>query len=182
MPTIYIDMDGVVADFERAARQIIKVEAGELHKDKNNYWPREQWEQLLAYPHLYRILHKMPDADRMIALARGFRDELGWDLRMLTAIPRKNDFPFVFQDKIAWMQEYYPDIPVFFGPYSEDKHRFCQTHQDILVDDRVSNCEEWRQAGGRAVLVEEACYEQALADLKILLYQARAKIFLFKSE
>lgn len=174
MKTIYIDMDGVVADFERAARKIINVDPGELHKDSNNYWPRDQWEQLLAHPHLYRNLAKMPKADEMMALARRFRDELGWTLRMLTAIPRKNDIPFVFEDKIDWMREYYPDVPVFFGPYSEDKQNFCQ-FGDILVDDRQSNIYEWGVRGGIGILVTEHAYDEALNKLHTLFEETKRK-------
>lgn len=164
MNTIYLDMDGVLADFEKTAKQIIKPVDGELHKDSQSYWPRDQWEQLLAYPHLYRQLDKMPQADVMVQIARRFRDDLGWNLRALTAIPRRNDIPFVFEDKIDWMRKHYADIPVFFGPYSEDKHRFCQPG-DILVDDRLSNIEQWRAASGLAVLVEEDRYSYAIEQL-----------------
>jgi hypothetical protein len=37
-----------------------------------------------------------------------------------------------------------------FGPYSKDKHMHCQPG-DILIDDRLSNVEEWRTAGGIAI-------------------------------
>ena len=164
MPTIYLDMDGVLADFESNAKRIIKPVEGEIHKDSQSYWPRDQWEQLLAYPHLYKMLDKMPKADDMVVLARRFRDELGWELRALTAIPRRNDIPFVFHDKIEWMQDFYPDIPVFFGPYSEDKHNFCKVG-DILVDDRPSNITEWQECSGIGVLVKENAYDQALEEV-----------------
>lgn len=167
-------MDGVVADFERAAREIVNVAPEDLHKDINSYWPRDQWLQLVAVPHLYRNLHKMPKADEMMALARRFRDELGWNLRMLTAIPRKNDIPFVFEDKIDWMRAYYPDVPVFFGPYSEDKQNFCR-FGDILVDDRPSNIHEWEVKGGVAVHVKEHAYDEALEKLAALFEENKRK-------
>jgi hypothetical protein len=83
---------------------------------------------------------------------------------MLTAIPNKNDMFMVIQDKIDWVNDYFPDIRVQFGPYSEDKHQHCSPG-DILVDDRTSNCDEWRTAGGIAVKVNSGDYAQALHRL-----------------
>ena len=48
------------------------------------------------------------------------------------------------------VNEHFPNIPVFFGPFSYDKYRHCASPEDILIDDRTSNCEEWISAGGKA--------------------------------
>jgi 5'(3')-deoxyribonucleotidase len=84
----------------------------------------------------------------------------------LTAMPKGNDVPWAFWDKMLWAQEYFPDIAVHFGPYSTDKWQHCNPG-DILVDDRVDNCNSWEEAGGAAVLVTED-YEQALQQLQVL--------------
>ena len=172
MPTIYIDMDGVVADFDTVARQIMQATHEEQqHAMETGRWPDHKWREILKEQNFYRILPKMPKADQMMALAFRFRDELGWRLRMLTAIPRKNDFPECFQDKFDWMAENYPGVRIMFGPYSEDKQHHCHPG-DILVDDRISNCREWTAAGGTAVRVS-ADYDLALSQLAELLEQYR---------
>jgi hypothetical protein len=53
-------------------------------------------------------------------------------------------------DKVNWAAEHFPGIPVFLGPFSHDKWRYCKGPNDILIDDRHSNCSEWIAAGGRA--------------------------------
>jgi hypothetical protein len=55
--------------------------------------------------------------------------------------------PFAAWDKVLWAIERFERIPVLFGPFSHDKWRHC-TPGDILIDDRTSNCSEWRSAGG----------------------------------
>jgi hypothetical protein len=65
-------------------------------------------------------------------------------------VPKGNDVKWAFYDKVMWAQKYYPNIPVHFGPYSVDKWHHCQLG-DILIDDRASNIEEWRAAGGIAI-------------------------------
>jgi 5'(3')-deoxyribonucleotidase len=165
--TIHIDMDGVVADWDRAATEWLKtehpVDSAGVQEER---WPPHLWEQLRTIPHFYRNLPKMARADDMITLARKFRDELGWNLVMLTAIPRGNDVFECFDDKFHWMQERYPDIPVHFGPYSQDKQDHVKKPGDILVDDRRDNCEQWEYKGGVAVRVLKRDYDQALEDLE----------------
>jgi hypothetical protein len=70
-------------------------------------------------------------------------------LAFLTAIPDNNSVPYAIYDKVTWADTHFPGIPVFFGPYSSDKQVHCRFN-DILIDDRKSNCEEWRSAGGIA--------------------------------
>lgn len=169
MPRIFIDMDGVVADFDSEARKIMNLTDEEVAlAQASGRYPDEKWALIRSYQNFYRNLPKMPKADGMINVGRSFRNLLGYELRMLTAIPKDNDFPQAFSDKMLWMQERYPDITVWFGPYSTDKHQHCTGPEDILIDDRSSNIDEWRAAGGKAVHVTED-YEQAIRDaLKIL--------------
>lgn len=165
MPTIYLDMDGVLADFNTAARLHFNASKEEqAAADEAGRWPKERWATIRDQVHFYRNLPKMPQADELVALARRFRDELGWELRVLTAIPHNNDMHEVFQDKFEWMGEHYPDIKLHFGPYSKDKHLHARPG-DILVDDRVSNCTEWAAAHGIAVKVNSGRYQEALDRL-----------------
>jgi 5'(3')-deoxyribonucleotidase len=161
---IYIDMDGVVADFNRNATLVL----GHDKQDINSKWSDAEWDKVKQLPHFYRTLPLMPRASEMMDLALRFRDSLGYELRMLTAIPQNNDMPDCIHDKIDWMADYWPDIRVHFGPYSEDKQNHCTGPNDILVDDKPSNIEEWRARGGRAVEVT-ADYELALTELRAIL-------------
>ena len=162
--TIYLDMDGVVADWDIKAQEVL----GKPRSSVNGRWPDSDWNRLRDYPHYYRHLDKMPQADELVDLARRFRDELDWDLYFLTAIPHDNDVPDAFQDKVEWAQEHYPDIRVRFGPYSVDKQDHCRPG-DILVDDRPDNCSQWRARGGIAVRVLDDAYTSALKELAEIL-------------
>ena len=148
MSTFFLDMDGVVADWVENAARVI----GRRLYDSDVYYSHDEWNSLRADAHIFRNLPMMPRCEELVALARQYRDVLGWELNFLTAIPHNNDVPWTFYDKMLWVGERFPDIPVHFGPYSEDKHRHC-TPGDILVDDRGSNCTEWRAAGGIAIKV-----------------------------
>lgn len=162
-------MDGVLADFNTAARNYLRATAQEEQEaERHGRWPEHKWRSLVLAPNFYRHLPKMPQADELIKLALRFRDDLGWEVRILTAIPTNNEVPDVFQDKFDWMHEYYPGIRLCFGPYSTDKYKHAQPG-DILVDDRDSNCRDWSATGNRAVRVLSQDYQSALDELTEIL-------------
>jgi 5'(3')-deoxyribonucleotidase len=145
MKTLYLDMDGVVADFDEYAESILGSLPGH-----NGIYPDEEWNKIAANPRLYRDLKKTSYADRLVDECRDLAATKSYALIFLTAVPKGNDVKWSFYDKVVWAQNYFPDIPVHFGPFSKDKWQHCQPG-DILIDDRPSNIHEWRVAGGIAI-------------------------------
>lgn len=146
MSTIFLDMDGVVADFDAVARKII----GYSHP-AHERWPDSDWAKLRSHPRFYSELPLMPDAHELVNTVMDWAAQHDRDVRFLTAIPQDNDFPWAIQDKITWAQKHFGNIPVWFGPYSHDKRHHARPG-DILIDDRASNIQEWREAGGTGIL------------------------------
>jgi 5'(3')-deoxyribonucleotidase len=152
---IYLDMDDVVADWIPSARAIV-----------NRDWTYgsdrvsdEDWNKVRAKHRFYRDLPIKDGAFELVQFCRdAVANGLASDLRFLTALPHNNDVPYAAYDKVLWATERFERIPVLFGPYSYDKHKHCQPG-DILIDDRVSNCEEWKAAGGLSHIYRtwEAC-------------------------
>jgi hypothetical protein len=150
MLNIYVDMDDVVADFTAAARNIV----GHWDRGQERI-PEEQWNQLKQYQRLYRSLPVRQGAKELMTWLEAYcKRNPGVGLYFLTAVPRNNDVPWAFNDKMWWAYDHFPNVPVFFGPYSREKHKRCQPG-DILIDDRISNCSEWHAAGGIAYQYNE---------------------------
>ncbi len=166
MPTIYLDMDGVVADFDTATSKII----GRSHST-NEPWPPADWAKLRPYQRLYLDLPLMPDAKQLVESVMELANKHDYEVRFLTAVPKDNDFPWAFQDKMIWKQKHFGDIPIWFGPYSADKH-FRSKSGDILIDDRTSNIDEWTQAGGVGIL-HNGDVNQSLDKLRTILQMAQ---------
>jgi len=144
MTTLYLDMDGVVADFDEYAARTLGVPPSE------GVYPDDIWNKLAANPRIYQDLIKTPYADQLVFRCSLIARQLQYDLKFLTAVPKGNDVPWAFYDKVYWARHNFPTIPVMFGPYSKDKWRHCRPG-DILIDDRRSNIDEWRVAGGIAI-------------------------------
>lgn len=169
---LYLDMDGVVADWNRGAEEFLGVKRPVTDVNPDGRWNHEQWQLIKDNERFFSTLPLMNHAHELVRVARKFRNELGYELLFLTAIPRDNDHPWAFQDKVYWARDYFPDVPVHFGPYSHDKWRHCKPN-DILVDDRASNITEWRNHGGIAIRVLNDDLVPAIKELEALYEQHR---------
>lgn len=145
MRTIYLDMDGVVADFDEYAKRTLGVPPSQ------GIYPNDIWNQLASNDRIYRDLVLCKEANTLVESIREIALANKIYIKFLTAVPKGNDVPWAFYDKVEWAQKYFPGIPVMFGPFSKDKHTHCKP-DDILIDDRLSNIEEWASAGGHAIL------------------------------
>jgi len=145
MLTLYIDMDGVVADFDEYAHRALGF------PPSAGIYPDDKWRQLAKNPRLYRDLIPTSYAHELYQECVKFCLRNNYKWAFLTAVPKGNDVKFAFYDKVEWAQKHFPGVPVFFGPFSKDKHQHCKPG-DILIDDRTSNVEEWRAVGGFAIL------------------------------
>lgn len=159
MTTLYLDMDGVVADFDEYAARTLGL------PPSSGIYPDEIWYKLASNKRLYRDLKTTSYAYELVRFCIKFCLQKNYEYAFLTAVPKGNDVPWAFYDKMMWAQKYFPGTPVMFGPYSKDKYVHCQPG-DILIDDRTSNIEEWRVAGGLGILHREL--DDTLAQLSKL--------------
>lgn len=159
MTTLYLDMDGVVADFDEYAARTLGVPPSE------GIYPDEVWYKLADNARLYRDLIKTTYADDLVAYCKQFTAQRDYELKFLTAVPKGNDVPWAFHDKVNWAALHFPTIPVMFGPFSKDKHVHCKPG-DILIDDRSSNIVEWLGKGGHGILHRD--YPTTMSMLKCI--------------
>ena len=145
MRTIYIDMDGVVADFDSYVSALLGRPIG---------WGATQdltdveWERLASVDRLYFQMPLMPDATKLIAYIKSLSTR--FHVQFLTAVPRRSTIPSAKDDKQAWIDKYFPGMRMDIGPYSHHKQKWCKPG-DILIDDRPSNIEQWTAGGGIAI-------------------------------
>lgn len=160
MSSIYLDMDGVVADFDGYAHQLLGLGPSE------GKYPETVWEKLIENPRLYRDLKLTYYATQLHDFCTKLAEKLDYRVAFLTAIPKKNDVQYAMHDKVEWAQKYFPNTPVFFGPYSRDKQNHCRPG-DILIDDRTDNIRDWKAVGGIGILHRE--FDRTVSELDSLL-------------
>jgi 5'(3')-deoxyribonucleotidase len=160
MRTIWLDMDGVFADFEVVANSILGREIGWETNDITS----EEWSKLASVPNLYRNLPVMPGSTELMQAVLEFSDE--FEIKFLTAIPRVKTMPSARNDKKEWIEENFPGFEVEFGPYSKDKWKHSK-FLDVLIDDKPSNVFDWFTRGnGVSILHKGINFDKTIKLLK----------------
>jgi len=136
--TLYIDLDGVMADFDGAFPAIFGLDHRSLADD-------EMWGHINSHPSFFRDLPPMAGALDF------FRSVEHLNPVILTACPKSN-YPHVAAQKRAWVRAHLSQtclvLPVLGG-----RHKPLFMHQagDVLIDDFGKNCAAWTAAGGIAI-------------------------------
>lgn len=133
-PKLFLDCDGVLADFNAGARKLLgmEVDVFERRHGKGAFW-----RQLARADGFYASLPKMPDADRLFDAVRHL------DPTILTGLPMGN---WAAPQKVAWAAEHFPGVPIITC-MARDKHRHMKG-SDVLVDDSERHMAAWVEAGG----------------------------------
>lgn len=144
-PTIWFDLDGVLADFDKAANRVL---GGDHYRYTFVYGDDLLWQRLHSSGSFFANMEMMPGAQMML-------DHVDIDrVKVLTALP-KTETDRVRQQKEEWVWSWLPgDVPVVTC-FTKDKPNFCQPG-DILIDDRAVNMKAWEEKGGRFILHTDA--------------------------
>ena len=131
---LYLDLDGVLADFDSHAEKLVLASGKRVTNEK------EWWNILKADQNFFYNLKPMSYAMAILKAAHAVTP----NVQILTALPAKHTFPNAEEDKRRWVEKYLgKSMKVNFGPYSKDKWKHAKPG-DILVDDRLSNIQEWK--------------------------------------
>lgn len=136
--TLYIDLDGVMADFDASFPAIFGLDHRTLDDDV-------LWMHINGHPSFFRDLPPMSGAVEF------FRSVEHLQPVILTACP-KSSYSVAAQQKRAWVREHLSAtclvLPVLGGV---NKPLFMHQAGDVLIDDFEKNCVAWTRAGGLAV-------------------------------
>ena len=148
---IQIDMDGVLADFEKRACELL---VSDKVYDKKAMWSAIK-HHIRNGGRFWYELEKMHLVDEMLDLiiTLGKRNEI------LTATGYEDT---AAQDKRDWVSEHTPGFRVNLVRSSKDKALYAQPHI-LLIDDREKSIEPWIAAGGVGIL-----HTDALSTMRIL--------------
>ncbi|HEX2617858.1 MAG TPA: hypothetical protein VHL57_09970, partial [Flavobacteriales bacterium] len=146
---LFLDCDGVLADFERGAADLLGVPAAAYQA---KYGPGGFWKRLATAPEFYTRLQLMPDALELYEAVRHV------DPIILTGLPIGK---WAEPQKRAWAEAHFPGVQVI-TTLARHKSQYC-TPGDVLVDDNDKYRNVWEEAGG--VFVMHTSAAASLAEL-----------------
>ena len=151
-PTVYLDMDGVLADFFGGIEKMYGVENWkQLTNDKTKDLKKEVINRITGSD-FFATLPKFPTADELIALVKKFT---GGTFSINTS-PLRGDHENSGKYKKVWIANNIetPAEVVVTGrkeTYAKDK---ASGTPNILIDDRPVNIQKWQAAGGHGILYQ----------------------------
>lgn len=146
---LYLDCDGVLADFDAGAKAILGLPP-KAYMDRHGIG--RFWQQLARAPDFYGSLPLMPGAMRLFEAVKHL------DPIILTGLPRGN---WAADQKVRWAADHFPGTRII-TVMAVDKRNHC-TAGDVLVDDTLKHRHLWEGAGGIFIHYRDA--DQALAEL-----------------
>jgi hypothetical protein len=155
--TIFLDMDGVLADFDRSAEAILGMPATQFEQ---RHGTPAFWATLRRRaPNLYAELPLMADARD---LWDGVRALTGQEPVILTGVPRWGD---AADQKRRWAAEHFPGAVVITG-FAANKSEHARPG-DVLIDDRPRYRDRWEARGG--VFIVHRTAAESLDELRRVL-------------
>ena len=159
---IYVDMDGVVADFDTRFRDL----SGMAPRDFENKYGKKAFWDLIDEENKVKFwvgIPPMPGATELINFVSKH------DYEMLTAPSIKKQSRL---GKNLWIRNHtgdiFPSKPKVNFKAAKEKHLIkpSLTKKDILIDDRAATIDNWNAAGGNGILYKSA--PQVISILKKL--------------
>lgn len=132
MPQIYVDMDGVLADFDTGYRTMIGPMGG---KDADDV----DWNLVRNYPDFYAALPPMPDFEELWTALEVYNPII------LTGVP--TNVPEARDNKLAWATKHIGSHVRMIGCKSKDKCLHGK-QGDVLIDDWEKYKHLWIGMGG----------------------------------
>jgi hypothetical protein len=151
-PTVYLDMDGVLADFFGGVEKLYGVSHWkELTADKSKDLKKEVIDRITGTD-FFATLPKFPTADGLIDLVKKFT---GGTFSINTS-PLRGDHENSGKYKKVWISNNIetPAEIIVTGrkeTYAKDK---ASGTPNILIDDRPINIQKWQAAGGYGILYQ----------------------------
>lgn len=159
---IFLDMDGVLADFNGAMIKHFGVPFDQVGGGD----AKERWRLISSeLPDVYANLDTLPDADALVAAVTEVCVEYDAIPGILTAIPKYGRLPNAQKHKYEWTRVRWPHLCKNFniGPFAVDKQKHARPGH-ILIDDSELNIPQWQACGGYGILHVSA--ENSIQQLK----------------
>jgi hypothetical protein len=169
---LYIDMDGVICDFERRYNELYHSNPEVCFPDSasNNQKKKQYlkyWNEFVEGGN-FATLDPMPDWDNGFGYLWSLSIETNLKIYVLTSTARSEYFEILATHKMNWLRENDIDFEPIFVPGKRFKKIYAAP-DSILVDDTKKNYYDWVANGGIGILHEN--WEKTINSLEKILFE-----------
>jgi len=159
MITLYLDMDGVLADFHKA---YLKIDTG---------WDKKKFRQAVIEHKIFEDLDFMPNAQKLL----NHVCRLPVNIEILTSMGTFDPFQgnAAKEQKQKWLNKHNLPWKANFVRCKEEKAQYATSHS-ILIDDSIGCITPFNAKGGHGILHLDSKSQETLDTLDGLLLQIPA--------
>ena len=147
---LYLDCDGVLADFDSGAAAVLGMNPKAYEK---RHGPGRFWAKLARAPDFYFGLPLLDGAMELFEAVKPL------DPIILTGLPRGG---WAADQKVRWAAKHFPGTRII-TTLARDKRKHAR-EGDVLVDDQIRHAHLWEEVGG--VFIHHRGVEETLERLK----------------
>ena len=147
---LFLDCDGVLADFDAGAFQLLGMAPRDF-QDKHG--AGKFWARLARHPDFYGTLPLMPQAMELFEAVRHL------DPVILTGLPMGK---WAAPQKVRWAARHFPGVKII-TTMARDKRNHAKPG-DVLVDDQIKHRHLWEEMGG--IFIHHQTVERTLQELR----------------
>lgn len=156
---VFLDMDGVLADFTSGMHKAIGVDYDPLAPWPYRFGPEGwDWNKEIGWPFEdmsrlcdYNFWEQLPWTRDGRGILRIVLSHVDIDRITLLSTPMPN--PMSESGKVAWIKKNLPEYLKRMVLCREKKSILAKIPGAVLIDDNDSNIEQWEDAGGYGILV-----------------------------
>ena len=151
---LFLDCDGVLADFDTYVEPIVGEETNFAGVQRD---VPGMWEKIYAHDDFYARLPLMADAMELFEAVQHLNPII------LTGVPRyKLDEGWSARQKLKWADQYFPDLEIITC-LSANKRDHMEAG-DVLVDDNLQYKDLWVEHGG--IFIHHRSAASSIAELR----------------
>ena len=151
---LFLDLDGVFADFDTSFKNIMKSETDKKVFYKKLHYIKDFWSSLGLLPNALNFWNEVKDYSPVI----------------LTGIVASDTY--CIPQKRQWVRKNLSDIFVITCNPKEKWKYMVPNKVNILIDDKQENCDKWIEHGGEAILYTDDNWKQIFDQLKFIIEES----------
>ena len=152
---IYLDMDGVIADFHKRYHELHDCSPSQDDARKRFGHRFGAFIQNKEFQNL----DLMPDATVLLNYLNG----CGVPVEILSSTARPVNNAEISRQKEIWLGKHNINYPANFVPGKQFKYKFADENS-IIIDDTSSVIDDWNKAGGTGILHHDALTTISILD------------------
>lgn len=144
---IYLDMDGVIADFDKQYKQLYRMSPKEADDKKEFYKLFDNFIETGQFAKL--------DMTQDAKLLLQFLDSTGIPVEILSSTASEKRHDAIAPQKTEWLLKHGIHYPINLVPGKRLKRTYAKPDH-LLIDDTGVNIDQWRVDGGIGILHTDA--------------------------